>query len=57
VLRLGNNKLTGNLIDFAAVLKDPVELSAAALAAGQSRAKGYSNIFDLNLADNQASGQ
>eukprot|EP00775_Hariotina_reticulata_P012359 gene12359-12494_t len=56
VLRLGNNKLSGSLTEFAAVLKDPVELSAAALAAGQPRAKGYSNIFDLNLADNQLTG-
>lgn len=66
VLRLGNNKISGDLKDFAAALKDPEAAAAAAAAAGSkgkdkdnsssSSSKGVSRLFDFNVTSNQLAG-
>lgn len=50
VLRLGNNKLSGNLNAFAAQLATP---PAAAAANGTAR---FSNLFDFNVSSNHLTG-
>lgn len=46
ILRLGDNRLSGDLNAFASALKDPAELAAA------NTTNGVSRLFDFNITGN-----